>query len=318
MAQVVFVQPESAVGTRFNHRPDFRPKMREAGAVLKERGKQMIFLTATPGIRYSVFEYEAEMEQSDAVSRLIRQKLQEYPSLAKIIIYSSSIHTIKELGKQLGYPMYYAEVGTRVKQLKVAQFISGMSCQRIYLDYKLDDRSDRAQCEEGDEVCDVCSEDNQKATNTEALQRAYNAEQQKASQQGQERVWDSGVEIPSSFPVVSMASSPPPRHPVLLSSPEATYPVAPSSPRLATPTEVVCVPTSSSVSIDKSMGSSPSKCSTASTASFDCGFSTEISTIDRLEYESQQRQHQASQAHTQANIQGESQDVYELEQQLEG
>ncbi|KFY83239.1 hypothetical protein V500_10123, partial [Pseudogymnoascus sp. VKM F-4518 (FW-2643)] len=151
-----------------------------------------------------------------------------------------------------------------------------------------------------------------------ALRRAYNAEQQKASQQGQERVWDSGVEIPSSFPVVSMASSPPPRHPVPSSSPEATYPVAPSSPRSATPTEVVFVPTSSSVSIDKNMGSSPSKCSTASTASFDCGFSTEISTIDRFEYESQQRQHQASQAHTRANIRGESQDVYELERQLEG
>ncbi|KFZ22776.1 hypothetical protein V502_02745, partial [Pseudogymnoascus sp. VKM F-4520 (FW-2644)] len=268
MAQVVFVQPKLAVGTRFNQylnrieglgqldrividechtvlqsRPDFRPKMREAGAVLKERGKQMIFLTATPGIRYSVFEYEAEMEQSDAVGRLIRQKLQEYPSPAKIIIYSSSIHTIKELGKQLGYPMYYAEVGSekekaqiqqrwengskqvvicsnafglgidkpdvqfvghvgpiynmenygqesgragrdgkpseaaiivragtqealqqqderrrreptqnravitdadraQVKRLKVAQFIGGMSCQRIHLDYKLDDWSD--------------------------------------------------------------------------------------------------------------------------------------------------------------------------------
>ncbi|KFZ17161.1 hypothetical protein V501_01877, partial [Pseudogymnoascus sp. VKM F-4519 (FW-2642)] len=74
-------------------------KTLERSAVLKERGKQMIFLTATlapareaeffeimrmervppirgvttrPGIRYSVFEYEAEMEQSNAVGRLIR------------------------------------------------------------------------------------------------------------------------------------------------------------------------------------------------------------------------------------------------------
>jgi len=173
MAQIVFVQPESAVGTRFNQylnrleglgqldrividechtvlqsRPDFRPKMREAGAVLKARGKQMIFLTATlapaseaeffeimrmdtvppirgvttrPNIRYSVCEYEAEMEQSEAVGQLIRQKLQEYPAPAKVIIYSNSIDTIKELGERLGYPMYYAGVGSEKEKARIQQ-----------------------------------------------------------------------------------------------------------------------------------------------------------------------------------------------------
>ena len=72
MAQIVLVQPESAVGTRFaqylnrleglgqlvrivfdethtvlDSRPDFRPKMREAGAVIVKRGVQMVYLTAT-------------------------------------------------------------------------------------------------------------------------------------------------------------------------------------------------------------------------------------------------------------------------------
>src|SRR6201995_3756726 len=173
MAQVVFVQPESAVGTRFNQylnrleglgqldrivmdechtvlqsSPDFRPKMREAGAILGARGKQMIFLTATlapaseaeffdimridpvrpirgvttrPNLRYSVVEYEAGMEQSEAVNRLISQKLQEHPSPAKIIIYSNSIRTIQELGEQLGYPMYYADVGSEKEKAQIQQ-----------------------------------------------------------------------------------------------------------------------------------------------------------------------------------------------------
>jgi len=72
MAQIVLVQPESAVGTRFaqylnwleglgqlvqivfdecytvlDSRPDFRPKMREAGAVMVKQGVQMVYLTAT-------------------------------------------------------------------------------------------------------------------------------------------------------------------------------------------------------------------------------------------------------------------------------
>jgi len=72
MAQIVLVQPESAVGTKFaqylnrleglgqldrividechtilDSRPDFRPKMKEAGGVLVKRGVQMVYLTAT-------------------------------------------------------------------------------------------------------------------------------------------------------------------------------------------------------------------------------------------------------------------------------
>ena len=128
--------------------PDFRPKMREAGAILGGRGKQMIFLTATlapasepeffdimwidpvrpirgvttrPNIRYSVVEYERGIEQSEAVSRLISQKLQEYPSPAKMIIYSNSIRTIEELGDQLGYPMYYADVGSEKEKAQIQQ-----------------------------------------------------------------------------------------------------------------------------------------------------------------------------------------------------
>jgi superfamily II DNA helicase RecQ len=172
-AQIVFVQPESAVSTKFNQqlnrweglgqidrfvidechtvrqsRPDFRPKMREAGAMLKERGKQMVFLTATlspaseveffeimqmppvqpirgpttrPNIRYSVFEHRKETDQIDAVGEIIRQKLIQYPAPAKIIIYSSSIEMIEEMGVRLGYPMYYAGVGNEKQKAHIQQ-----------------------------------------------------------------------------------------------------------------------------------------------------------------------------------------------------
>lgn len=122
--------------------------MREAGAVLKERGKQMIFLMATmspaskaeffeimqmlpvqairgpttrPNITYSVFEYVEGIDQVDAVSQMIHQKLKQYPVPAKIIIYSSSIETIKELGERLGYPMYFADIGSEKQKAHIQQ-----------------------------------------------------------------------------------------------------------------------------------------------------------------------------------------------------
>jgi len=53
-------------------------------------------LTSRPNITYSIVEYkEDEFRSRDitAVYRLINDKLEEYPVLAKIIIYSSSIVT---------------------------------------------------------------------------------------------------------------------------------------------------------------------------------------------------------------------------------
>jgi hypothetical protein len=37
----------------------------------------------------------------------------------------------------------------RVKQLKAEQFISGISCRRVWLDQELDGRTDRRRCEQG-------------------------------------------------------------------------------------------------------------------------------------------------------------------------
>jgi superfamily II DNA helicase RecQ len=121
--------------------PDFRPKIKEARAVMVQRGVQMVYLTATlspnserefiqimkvqilpkqifraptsrPNIAYSVVECAADTEETTYVQELVEQKLQQYPALAKIIIYSSSIDSIEEIGAKLGYYIYYASIGS--------------------------------------------------------------------------------------------------------------------------------------------------------------------------------------------------------------
>ena len=52
-------------------------------------------------------------------SDLVAQKLEEYPAPAKVIIYCSSIVGIKELGKELDCPMYYAEVGSEAEKKQI-------------------------------------------------------------------------------------------------------------------------------------------------------------------------------------------------------
>jgi superfamily II DNA helicase RecQ len=175
MAQVVFVQPESAITASFarylnrlqglgqlvrvvfdechtiqDSQPDFRPDMKKASAAMVRRGVQMLYLTATLApvdepefmdiikvkippegifrgstsrcnVAYSVVEYEGHVEQAQAVRDLVEQKLEEYPTPAKIIIYSSSTDAIKELGRELGYPMYYADVGSEAEKKQIRQ-----------------------------------------------------------------------------------------------------------------------------------------------------------------------------------------------------
>lgn len=125
--------------TVLDSQPDFRPKMKAAGALMIKRGVQMIYLTATlrpadqeeffsivkaqdvkiirgpttrPNIRYSVFEHDVDVEEITAIRDLVEQKLQEYPAPAKIIIYGSKIETIEEIGRELGYHVYQAKVGS--------------------------------------------------------------------------------------------------------------------------------------------------------------------------------------------------------------
>lgn len=127
--------------TVLDSRPDFQPKMKEAGAVIVQRGVQIVYLTATlspndkqefveiikvqipprqifqaptscPNIAYSIVEHAVDTEETTCVQELVEQKLQQYPALAKIIIYSSSINSIEEIGAKLGYYIYHASIGS--------------------------------------------------------------------------------------------------------------------------------------------------------------------------------------------------------------
>jgi superfamily II DNA helicase RecQ len=128
--------------TPLDSTPEFRPKMRQLGELMK-RGVQMVYLiailppyaepefmnimristndvhmfralTSRPNIAYSVVEYEEdEFRRGDiaAVYRLVEQKLEEYAAPAKIIIYSSSIVTTQEVSSALDCHAYYRDVG---------------------------------------------------------------------------------------------------------------------------------------------------------------------------------------------------------------
>src|SRR6266487_1779062 len=68
--------------------------------------------TSCPNIEYSIVEYNPNVEQSKAVCQLVAKKCKEYPALAKIIIYCSSITTVQELSEELGCYTYYQDVGS--------------------------------------------------------------------------------------------------------------------------------------------------------------------------------------------------------------
>jgi superfamily II DNA helicase RecQ len=75
--------------------------------------------TTRPNIAYSVVEHDNE--QTEAVCQLVAEKLEQYPTPAKIIVYSSCIDTIKELGSALNCHTYYAEVGSTKEKDKIEQ-----------------------------------------------------------------------------------------------------------------------------------------------------------------------------------------------------
>jgi len=173
MAQIVLVQPESAVSKKFaqylnklqglgqldrividechtvlDSQPDFQLKMRNAGALMMDRAVQIVYLTATlsladeaefmeimkveipddckfrgrttrPNIAYLVVEHDDE--QTEAVCKLVAEKLEQYPAPAKIIVYSSSIKTIEKLGSELNCHTYYADVGSAEEKARIQQ-----------------------------------------------------------------------------------------------------------------------------------------------------------------------------------------------------
>ena len=74
-----------------------------------------------PNIVYSVVEYSSVVKQEEAVCYLVAKKLEQYLALAKVIVYSSSIETIKELGGTLDCYMYYTDVGSAKEKDEIQQ-----------------------------------------------------------------------------------------------------------------------------------------------------------------------------------------------------
>jgi hypothetical protein len=72
--------------------------------------------TSRPNIAYSVVEHD--VEQIEAVCQSVAEKLEQYPALVKIIMYSSSIKTIKKLGSEeaLNCYTYCANVGSTIEE----------------------------------------------------------------------------------------------------------------------------------------------------------------------------------------------------------
>ena len=70
--------------------------------------------TTCLNIVYSVIKYREDKKRQGeipALCQLVEQKLEEYPAPAKIIIYSSSIATTREVSKALDCHAYYRDVG---------------------------------------------------------------------------------------------------------------------------------------------------------------------------------------------------------------
>ena len=215
----------------------------------------------------------------------------------------------------------------RVKLAKAEQFVSGISCRRVWLDQELDGRTNRIRCEEGEQRCNVCIEDDRIMTESDALREAYIAQQEnKAHRRGVETC-DSGVGLMSSISTSNLPSSPPvcplplpistsaSRVSNDLSIPFPTIRSEPTNRHTSSP------PISSKAhkgQIQTIISTSDPACgSPSSVESFDRGFTTDVAPIDRFVFQHQQEQQQSGRAYTQSQNISQSREVYDLERELE-
>ena len=79
-------------------------------------------LISRPNITYSLVEYEEDrFGRGDiaAVSRLVEEKLEEYPAPAKNIIYSNVIVTTQEISRAVDCHAYYQDVDDVVAKYEI-------------------------------------------------------------------------------------------------------------------------------------------------------------------------------------------------------
>jgi len=138
-------------------RPDFRPKLRALGAEIVQIGTQLVFLTATlppqdeeeffqaiqipqesvhmfrsatscRNIHYRVHEVEGEKGEAvvEAICRLVKKKLEQYPGPSKIVVYSGSVEQTVAIREALGCPIYHRNVDDRAgKARQMKELIEG-------------------------------------------------------------------------------------------------------------------------------------------------------------------------------------------------
>ncbi|RDL38709.1 uncharacterized protein BP5553_03049 [Venustampulla echinocandica] len=197
------------------------------------------------------------------------------------------------------------ETRAQDKRLKAEQSISRVACGRVYLHL-----TDGARCEEGEEMCGMCGKDDRVAAHTPVLQRVSVAEQGREAQVQHDQILDSGIDFPSSILAIDIPYSLSQRifiesRPGLVESRDVhvasseTVLVISSSPSWTLTNKGSARRCLEAVATDDTL----SKSSMASSVSFDQGIWTD-------QFESWQRQHEAGESHTRAQIRAESQDVY--------
>ena len=180
-------------------------------------------------------------------------------------------------------------------QEKVDEFISGERCWWIYLDQEMDGRFNYVQCEDGEEKCNVCQKDEQAIEEAETMQNAYIAEQERQAMYKQDRMLDSGINMPSS----SFGMQ--------------------ASDKTTTPSSSIELPDMSQLANHKdTLRNTLQKSPISSIISSNLGFTANLITIaNQYKFEAQQVEREQQRRRIQRQNQQEGHEVQELEQQLE-
>ncbi|KFZ17228.1 hypothetical protein V501_01847, partial [Pseudogymnoascus sp. VKM F-4519 (FW-2642)] len=105
---------------------DFRPDMKKASAAMVRRGVQMMYLTATLAL-VDMPEFIEVIKVQIPADNIFRDSTSRRNIAYSVVEHkgdieeTSSIEAIKELGKELEYPTYYAKVGSEAEKKKIRQ-----------------------------------------------------------------------------------------------------------------------------------------------------------------------------------------------------
>ena len=83
--------------------------------------------TSRGNIRYQVHQVEGETVV-EAISQVVKEKLEQYPAPSKIVVYSGSVNQTIKVGEALGCPIYHRNVDSRAgKAQRMKELMEGKS-----------------------------------------------------------------------------------------------------------------------------------------------------------------------------------------------